>query len=256
VLLEGMGKDRKTSNPSASAEIPPVLYAAVSRKELVRALRKGRLRHRKGRPLPLYTERERASRSRHAAVVLRVDVPACTSLGVPIVVARGRFSAEKLPLRVLSCSKVPRSATDVRVVEAAGGVVIRDGRDPRVLVLRKVDGRTDSWVLPKGKRRRSEDEVETARREVAEETGLETLVVDTFLAREQYLETKNGPCEFKRVAYYLMRCSADVARPVVSRKEGFTDARWMTFEEALRVTKPLRAHRALRRARRVLVRSA
>jgi 8-oxo-dGTP pyrophosphatase MutT (NUDIX family) len=211
---------------------------------------------RKSRPLRLYATRDGASGSRRDGIVLRVDVPTAVSLGISIAIAGDGFSVATLPLRVLSCSEVPPSAAGVRVVEAAGGVVVREGEQPRVLVLRKVEGKTGSWVLPKGKRRRSEEEIETARREVAEETGLESIVVDTFLAREQYLETRKGTCELKRVAYYLMRCPAGEARPVVCRKEGFTDARWMTFEEALEVTKPLRAHRALKEARRLLVRSA
>jgi 8-oxo-(d)GTP phosphatase len=57
------------------------------------------------------------------------------------------------------------------MIEAAGGVVLRDGTDGReVLVVHRV--RYDDWSLPKGKLDPGESAEDAAVREVAEETGV------------------------------------------------------------------------------------
>jgi 8-oxo-dGTP diphosphatase len=57
------------------------------------------------------------------------------------------------------------------IVEAAGGVVVRDGEGGReVLLVHRP--RYDDWTLPKGKADEGEDDEACALREVAEETGL------------------------------------------------------------------------------------
>jgi 8-oxo-dGTP pyrophosphatase MutT (NUDIX family) len=238
-------EDRGALNPD---DIPLVLYVAVTRRDLTRAFRRGDLRLKKQRVIRLAPTRERALASFPGGMVVRVDVTGALADGVHFARAEGEFSVNEIPLRFLSCSRVPGGASDVRVVEAAGGVVVRDGPEPRVLVLRKLEGKSDSWVLPKGKRRSHENEIETAVREVVEETGLDRVIVERFIAHEHYFDTTKGRCQFKRVAYYLMRCPGDATRPRVRRKEGFIDAKWMTLDEAFEATKPLRAHKALRKA--------
>ena len=75
------------------------------------------------------------------------------------------------------------------IVRAAGGIVVRDGDDPRIAVvlLRKYD----NWVLPKGKLAKGEDARTAARREVVEETGHEVSVYE-FLGTVAY-EVARGP---------------------------------------------------------------
>jgi 8-oxo-dGTP pyrophosphatase MutT (NUDIX family) len=239
-----MSTARENVVPKSSGGIPHVLFAAVSGKDLARALRRGRLRLKKQRALRLYATREQAAGS----TVVRIDALGAAAAGVRFTPEADGYSTEGVPLRFLSCSHAPDSPHGIRLVEAAGGVVVKEGAEPRVLVLRKRGAKKGAWVLPKGKRRPKEDETATAIREVVEETGLERVVVERFLTRERYFDMGKRTCEFKNVAYYLMRCPADEARPRVRRKEGFTDARWMTLAEALDATIPLRAHRALRKA--------
>jgi 8-oxo-dGTP pyrophosphatase MutT (NUDIX family) len=247
-----MSKAHKKARLEDAVGFPPVLFAAVTGKELARALRRGALRRKKGRALRLYATREEATGSPPCGILVRVDAVEAFAGGVRIVPKANGYSTRKVPLRFLSCSRMPNSTGDVRFVEAAGGVVVKEGPEPRVLVLLKREGESDSWVLPKGRRRPDEDEVETAIREVSEETGLDQFAVGRFLARERYFDTANGSSQFKNVAYYLMHCPDVEARPRIRRKEGFADAKWMTLAEALEATKPLRAHRALKRAIDVL----
>jgi 8-oxo-dGTP diphosphatase len=54
-------------------------------------------------------------------------------------------------------------------VYAAGGIVIREGRRPRIAIVQR--SKDDRWVLPRGKLKRGEKTTHGARREATEETG-------------------------------------------------------------------------------------
>jgi 8-oxo-dGTP diphosphatase len=105
-------------------------------------------------------------------------------------------------------------------VQAAGGVVARDGR--LVLVHRP---KYDDWTLPKGKLDPGESFEDGALREVEEETGLRCRLVRE-LPQTEY-SVRGRP---KIVRYWLMEPEADL---------GFTpgrevdDLRWVTPAEAL-----------------------
>lgn len=67
-----------------------------------------------------------------------------------------------------------KSKETIRGIIAAGGVVYRekDGKEghPEYLLLRHKRGRY--WGLPKGRKERGETDLQTARREIEEETGI------------------------------------------------------------------------------------
>jgi 8-oxo-dGTP diphosphatase len=86
------------------------------------------------------------------------------------------------------------------VIRAAGGVIVREGeRGREVLVVHRP--RYDDWSFPKGKADGDEPDEACALREVAEETGLECVLLDE-LPSTQYVDAKGRP---KRVRYWLMR---------------------------------------------------
>lgn len=88
-------------------------------------------------------------------------------------------------------------------VEAAGGVVLRDGpQGPEVLVVHRV--RYDDWSLPKGKLDPGEDHAAAAVREVEEETGVRAEVAGAELSQLVY----PVPEGTKRVRWYPMRSQA------------------------------------------------
>ena len=107
-------------------------------------------------------------------------------------------------------------------VEAAGGVVVRDGQV--ALVHRP---RYDDWTLPKGKLDPGESFEEAAVREVQEETGLRCTLGRELPATEY---TVNG--RPKIVRYWQMDVDADTG--FVSNDET-DDLRWLPTDEAMRL---------------------
>ena len=75
------------------------------------------------------------------------------------------------------------SAKTPAPILAAGGILLREGRRPRVAIVRL--RRDKSWVLPKGKLNPGERPVAAARREVMEETGHD-VSVHAFLGSMSY----------------------------------------------------------------------
>jgi len=102
----------------------------------------------------------------------------------------------------------------------AGGVVRRDdGTEPRFLLVRASRPPYD-WVLPKGHIERGETPEQTARREVAEEAGVDA-AVDRVIA-DQSFELRG---RMVHVRYFAMRYSGDVAR------EESREVRWCSLAE-------------------------
>jgi 8-oxo-dGTP diphosphatase len=110
------------------------------------------------------------------------------------------------------------SGVPVRI-EAAGGVIVRDGK---VAVVHR--DRYDDWSLPKGKLDEGESFEEAALREVREETGLEC-----ELGREldpvSYVDQKGRP---KLVRYWLM----EVTDGEFEANDEVDEIRWLPPAEA------------------------
>lgn len=86
-------------------------------------------------------------------------------------------------------------------VQAAGGIVLRDGVRPLVAVVqRSKDG---AWVLPKGKLKPNEKPLAAAKREATEETGHD-VIVHEFLGVISYLGNR-GP----KVAHFWRMQAVD-----------------------------------------------
>ncbi len=106
-----------------------------------------------------------------------------------------------------------------RRVEAAGGVVVVDGR---VLLVHRP--RYDDWTLPKGKLDPGESFEEAALREVEEETGL-VCRLGRELPSTEYHDNKGRP---KVVRYWLM----EVERGEFEPNDEVDEVRWAELGEA------------------------
>ncbi len=110
------------------------------------------------------------------------------------------------------CKKIP-------LVRAAGGVVTN--KAGKVLFIY----RNDKWDLPKGKLDKGETYEECALREVAEETGVQGLILENFLKTTYHVFKSNGKYKLKEVHWYAMRTS--YAGPLVGQAdEGIVKVKW------------------------------
>jgi len=110
------------------------------------------------------------------------------------------------------------------LVEAAGGVVLREGgEEVEVCVVHRP--RYGDWTLPKGKLEPDESFEEAALREVEEETGLRC-ELGRELESTHYID---GRGRLKIVRYWLMEVVAGEFEPNAEVDE----LRWMTAAEAV-----------------------
>jgi len=107
-----------------------------------------------------------------------------------------------------------------REVQAAGGLVVRDG-----LVLLVHRPRYDDWTLPKGKLDAGEGFEEAALREVEEETGIRA-TLGAELPSTEYRDNKGRP---KLVRYWLIEVEHD---PGFQPNDEVDGVRWLAPAEA------------------------
>lgn len=110
-----------------------------------------------------------------------------------------------------------------RVVQAAGGVILREGR---VCVIHRPD--YEDWSLPKGKLDDGETHEDAALREVHEETGLRC-TLGAELSPQQYTDRKGRP---KVVRWWAMTVDADDG---LTPSDEVDELRWITPAEAERL---------------------
>jgi 8-oxo-dGTP diphosphatase len=108
-------------------------------------------------------------------------------------------------------------------VQAAGGIVVRPGRELQIAVVQM--RKLGHWVLPKGKLDRGEDALTAARREVLEETGHQVSVHE-YLGALSY-EVRRGP---KVVQFWRMQTTGG---PVRKLMRDIKAVRWLPLAEAI-----------------------
>lgn len=118
----------------------------------------------------------------------------------------------------------------LRHEKSCGALIFRGERDSlEFLLLKSRFG--GHWSFPKGHMELGESEVQTALREVREETGLSIQLLDGF---RQCVEYYPKPNIKKQVVYFLGSITDPSAVPV-PQKEEVSELKWMNFQEAFRV---------------------
>lgn len=111
---------------------------------------------------------------------------------------------------------------------SAGGVVVRNGK-----LLTITSSRRGTVDLPKGTIEPGESIEEAALREVEEETGYRTAIIDTLGSKTYDFNGRDGKRYRKTVSYFLME-PIDENEPIKNLQEGEDfENEWLTFEEAL-----------------------
>ena len=107
---------------------------------------------------------------------------------------------------------------------SAGAIVVERGR---CLLIR----RGTEWAFPKGHLEEGESAEEAARREVAEETGIEIELLAPLGSTTYDFKGKGGSRNRKRVDWFLARRVGGEIR----HEPIFSEARFTPLEEALRI---------------------
>jgi len=127
---------------------------------------------------------------------------------------------------------------------SAGGVLFRrTGEGPLYLVIRDS---YRNWGFPKGHVEEGESEVDAARREVREETGLDHLIYRAPALEIDWFFRFRGRLIHKTCAFFVFESPEGEASP--QEAEGISACRWLPFEEALRVLSYANAREVLREA--------
>lgn len=132
---------------------------------------------------------------------------------------------------VLAFAEPPGSYTlDCLYEHSCGAVVVRTINEEQRFLLIK-NKRSNNWGFPKGHMEEGETPVQTAIREVLEETGLHIRVVDGFRCESQY---KIGSTVEKRVDVFLGMTKD--TQTVIQREE-IEDYIWLRYADALETLK-------------------
>lgn len=121
-------------------------------------------------------------------------------------------------------------------IRAAGGIVWREGiepGEPEFLLLLHRHGHY--WSFPKGRKNKGETDIETARREIREETGIEDFTLlerggKLFSSSVRYFVRRGKSFIPKEVRYFLVKFSKRVE---VSLSREHIAYKWLKFDDAL-----------------------
>jgi 8-oxo-dGTP pyrophosphatase MutT (NUDIX family) len=119
---------------------------------------------------------------------------------------------------------------------SAGGVVVRKiGGRLHVAAIRPQGRKAGTWALPKGTIDPGESPQETAVREVREETGIESRLVEK-LGDVKYVYTWDGERIFKVVSFFLLRAGRGrIGEIEESMRVEVAEARWLPLADAPRL---------------------
>ena len=114
-------------------------------------------------------------------------------------------------------------------VTSVGAVVVNSKNEFLLLLARK----SVYWNFPKGHMEGQEDELDTMRREVEEESGIKNFtLIEGFREVEDYAFTRDGYKSNKIAILYLIRTDDPVEINLESR-----EFRWVDYETALEMVK-------------------
>ena len=161
---------------------------------------------------------------------------------IPVVTARSRVLCEPEIRRALG---LPARGTpgEVRCLyeKSCGAVVFRkEGRRVLFLVVKNKKGR--NWGFPKGHMELGETEVQTALREIEEETGLKVTVQQGFRAVSRYTLWNKAS---KQVVFFLAQSETG---DVTVQEEEIERAKWLPYPAAMNLFRFENDRRVLKNA--------
>ena len=104
-------------------------------------------------------------------------------------------------------------------IEAAGGVV-ENTENELLFIFRR-----GKWDLPKGKLEANETIAECAEREIAEETGINNLILQQHLINTYHVYESFGKKILKKSYWYYFKTN-NTLQPIAQIEEDITEAKW------------------------------
>lgn len=106
--------------------------------------------------------------------------------------------------------------------------IYKEEGEPQFLLIKHSAGH---WAFPKGHKEDGESEIDTAKRETYEETGLENLqLVVNHHFEEQYFFHQHGKLLHKTVKYFP---AFTKQKDIRIDNDEIVDARWVNFDQAI-----------------------
>lgn len=118
-------------------------------------------------------------------------------------------------------------------IEQCYGVIVVSKEEGvnRFLILQQGDTKDDDWSFAKGHREEGETPIQTAMRELKEETGItEINILDTPLIREEYEIFHHGENVLKVNEYFIGIISEH--KEIILDGNELCGCKWATFDEA------------------------
>ena len=129
--------------------------------------------------------------------------------------------------------KKPPRMKAVREYTAGGMVFRRTGVDQiDILMIQDLLGQ---WTIPKGHVEEGESLEQTATREIAEETGLDNLVIRDKLDKIHFFYRKEGKLIYMTTHVFLIEALGNTDALIPEDSEGIVDAKWFPKDEALQL---------------------
>lgn len=116
---------------------------------------------------------------------------------------------------------------------SAGGILLNDKNE--LYLIHKIS--RDEWSLPKGKQEEGETLIETAKREIEEETGFKDIkLINNDEIGHDYYEFENpnnGKITAKHVYFFLFKIENENQTYTPEMKDEDLNGEWVDFAEAL-----------------------
>jgi len=127
--------------------------------------------------------------------------------------------------------------------KAVGAVIYKEEEGKKLYLLLYYP--TKHWNFSKGRVEKGESEIETAKREIMEETSLTDLeFIDGFREKNEYFLKREGKAFFKTVVFFLARTKTKDVK-ISFEHRGFV---WLPYGKAIRKIRFKNAREVLRKA--------
>jgi 8-oxo-dGTP pyrophosphatase MutT (NUDIX family) len=111
----------------------------------------------------------------------------------------------------------------------AGGIVFRRGKENIEILL--IQDAKDRWTIPKGHIEEGETAQQTARREIGEEAGLQSVDILGWLGKIHFRYRRVDKLVLMTTQIYLVRAMGDT--DAIQKEEWMNGIKWFPFHDAL-----------------------